>query len=973
LSKLVLYRQEVQRTPPPTLWSRLRDGLRSITIAPKSLRDPELVRLFGGGSTSAGVTVNEYTALNYSAVWAAVNLIASQIASLPLILYKRLPNGGKERFSSHQTYRLLHDEWNPEMASMTARETLMGHVLTWGNGYAEIERDRVGRPVALWPLLPNQVTPFRDESKRLQYRVSTPGVPDVTIPAGDMLHIAGLGFDGLVGYSPIYMARESLGLGIAAQRFGSSFFSNGATLSAVLEHPGELGEDGTKNLRESIEAVHQGVSKAHRLLILEEGMKYQKFGVEPDSAQFLETRQFEVTEVARWFNIPPHKLRDLMRATFSNIEQQSIEFVTDTLRPWLIRWEQEINRKLISRSERNIQYVEHLVEGLLRGDTASRYAAYAVGRQWGWLSADDIRDLENMNPLPNGQGKIYLVPLNMTPADRIGEVIDAQVKKAEPVPPPQPPPASPAEDDGEDDARHEALILEIREGQRQLSMLNDALASQAQQVVSLDGKLAEAATTRAALAEQLTTAHGEIRARLEAEQTAHAEAAAALTSARAEILSRTDAWRDEKALLERQVAEKQAELQAATVEADVAKRSALDALRAEQAAELQRVADEAARAVAAEQQRATDAAKLEADRHAVEIQDRDQFSAELHKRATDAEARAAEALAQTKALDARVAELLVDIEEAQNDLVKTEADRAHADAQHEQAIAEAQARAAQQLSDVEAAIRAAHDAVLREQADGIRKEAVEAHAALVAAHDAKVAEIARTHEAELVALREAHGRTRAEESAHVVALRESLASATSALEQAQATVLAHAALVERSDRERAAALAAQQAAEELAAVEARGRSELAASLAKKEDHAPVISAHRALVADTMRRMIEREADRARRAQATPQKLRAWVDTFYSAHEDLCRTALLPVVRVHLAWMRSAQDASEFAADLARGHVEDSIRDLRQVLDEDPEEFTLAISAMLHRWETDRLSVIADRLMQKELDYARRTA
>lgn len=368
--------------------------------------------------------MNEITALNYSAVWAAVNVIASAVASLPLILYRRLPDGGKERYTGHPLYRLLHDEPNSEMTSLVFRETLQAHVLTWGNGYAEIERDGSGRPVALWPLDPSRVQPIR-EGGRLHYRFTNENGTQVILASRDVLHVPGLSFDGLCGYSPIAKARESIGLGLATERFGSAFFGQGSTFGGVLTSPHKLTQLQKDDIREAIDKHHKGVDRANKFLVLSDGFKFDRLGIPPDDAQFLETRKFQITEVARWFNLPPHKLKDLDRATFSNIEHSSIEFVSDTLRPWLVRWEQEINRKLIAPLERTQQFAEHLVDGLLRGDITSRYAAYAVGTQHGWLSANDIRGFENLNPIDGGN--TYLVPVNMIPIDRMDEYADRLV------------------------------------------------------------------------------------------------------------------------------------------------------------------------------------------------------------------------------------------------------------------------------------------------------------------------------------------------------------------------------------------------------------------------------------------------------------------------------------------------------------------------------------------------------------------
>jgi HK97 family phage portal protein len=378
------------------------DAVRSYWSGPLTTKSPELARFFGGTPTSTGITVNEHTALSFSAVYAAVALISGDVASLPLIFYRKTGNGGRERFTSHSLYRILHDEPNPEMSSMTFRETLQGHLLTYGNAYAEIERDSAGRPMALWPLTPERVAPFRDTAGRLGYRVAS-GSGEVTFAAADMLHIPGLGYDGMCGYSVIAKARESIALGIATERFGGAFFGNGATFGGVISYPGaKPNELVIKNTQEALDSKHQGVERAHRLLALYNGAKYERMGIPPEDAQFLETRKFQVNEIARWFNIPPHKLRDLDRATFSNIEQQAVEYVTDTLRPWLTRWEHELRRKLISPLERNQQDIEHVVEGLLRGDAAGRAAFYKTMVEIGAMTVNEVRVRENMNPLPGG-------------------------------------------------------------------------------------------------------------------------------------------------------------------------------------------------------------------------------------------------------------------------------------------------------------------------------------------------------------------------------------------------------------------------------------------------------------------------------------------------------------------------------------------------------------------------------------------
>lgn len=367
------------------------------------------------GRSATGRHIDADTALRVAAVYACVRILAETLASLPLRVYERLDNGGKRPAPEHPLYRLLHDRPNDEMTSFELRETLVAHVALRGNAYAEILRDPyTSDPIALWPLRPDRMEISRVGAELVyQYRLA-----DGTskwFSQEQILHLRGLGSNGIVGYSPIEMAREAIGLGLAAEEFGARFFSNGARPGTVLQHPGALSDEAHKRLRESWESRHMGLSNAQRVAILEEGMTIATIGVAPDDAQFLETRKFQVTEIARLFRIPPHLIGDLDRATFSNIEHQGLEFVMHTVRPWAERIEQRMETSLLSINDRARYFIEHVVDGLLRGDIQSRYAAYATGRQWGWLSVNDIRGLENLNPVENGD--IYLQPMNMVEAE----------------------------------------------------------------------------------------------------------------------------------------------------------------------------------------------------------------------------------------------------------------------------------------------------------------------------------------------------------------------------------------------------------------------------------------------------------------------------------------------------------------------------------------------------------------------------
>ena len=364
------------------------------------------------GGTASGKAVNERTAMQTTAVYACVRILAEAVAGLPLHLYRHKEDGGKEKALVHPLYYLLHTEPNPEMTSFAFRETLMSHLLLWGNAYAQIIRDGAGRVLSLYPLLPSKMTVDRTPAGQLfyEYRADT---GSVILRPQDVLHIPGLGFDGLIGYSPIAMAKNAIGMAIATEEYGAKFFSNGANPGGVLEHPGVVKDP--KRVRESWNAVYQGSGNAHRIAVLEEGMKFNAIGIPPEQAQFLQTRKFQINEIARIFRVPPHMVGDLEKSSFSNIEQQSLEFVKYTLDPWVVRWEQAIQKALLLPSEKRAYFSKFNVDGLLRGDYQSRMTGYATGRQNGWLSTNDIRELEDMNRIPAELGgDLYLINGNMT-------------------------------------------------------------------------------------------------------------------------------------------------------------------------------------------------------------------------------------------------------------------------------------------------------------------------------------------------------------------------------------------------------------------------------------------------------------------------------------------------------------------------------------------------------------------------------
>jgi HK97 family phage portal protein len=690
----------------------------------------EFPTIFGGGAaTSTGVAVSEWTALNYSAVWAAIATISGDVASLPLPLYKLTKNGGKERYVDSKLYELLHDAPNPEMTSMVFRETLQAHALSWGGGFAEIERDQLDRPKALWPLTPDRVTPFRerDGTRRLRYRITNMNGGNDYLEPRDMLHIPGLGFDGVTGYSVVHQARESIGLGLATEAFGGTFFGNGTTFGGVLTFPTRLNQELKAGIRESIDAVHGGVNRAHKIAIFGSeagGPKFEKTGIPPNDAQFLETRKFQVTEIARWFGIPPHKLGDLERATFSNIEQQDIEYYRSCLRRWLVRWEQELNRKLISPLERKQQFFKHNAEGILRGDSAARASFYTAMFNIGAYSINKILESEDENPI-GPEGDVHFVQVNVQPAELAME-----------GPQPQALPSAP--------------------DVKQLGPVKDA------EVEEEDERsrriLAEIATRTAAIETGLTAQRDALTAE---EREAHAAAVSRLEAERANLQVAFDEHREAHA-------------------AEVERRAAAEALATEEAA----------------------------------------------KRA------AADAAAAT------------------------------AQAERELAIG----RAAESDTAAAAALRA------KELAD-------------------------------------------------------------TALAEAQARVTT------QRDAE----------AQRLTAM---------------------LTAHRALIVHAVGRVVRRETDRARRHQASAEKLRQWMQSFYVTHEDDCVDELRPVVRAHLAWKQSSEDVDTVTLALVREHIAESQRQLRAVVDGEPEDLHSNLERMLLKWEQQRPEALADRVLEKDIHHVR---
>lgn len=376
--------------------------------------DPNDERYWNTTATAAisGVVVDADTALKISTVWACVGLLAETIASLPLVVFRYVGDDGRERARSNPLYTILHDQPNQTQTAAEFREMMTGHVLLRGNAYAQIVPGARGAVDQLIPIHPDRVTKIEKlPNGRLRYQIRQDDNTSKPYNQEDIFHLRGPSKDGIAGMSVIDYARDSFGLTIAAERYGSRFFRNGSTPNGLLKTNKTLTSGAASRLKTGWQTAHSGTNQ-NSVAVLEEGLEWQQIGIPPEQAQFLGTREFQAEDVCRWFRVPPHMVGLTSKATSwgSGIEQMSIGFVTYTLMPWLTRWKQTISKDLILAT--NIYFADFIVEGLLKGDITSRYGAYAVGRQWGWLSKNDVRRLENMNPIPDGDD--YLTPMNMT-------------------------------------------------------------------------------------------------------------------------------------------------------------------------------------------------------------------------------------------------------------------------------------------------------------------------------------------------------------------------------------------------------------------------------------------------------------------------------------------------------------------------------------------------------------------------------
>jgi HK97 family phage portal protein len=381
---------------------------RNATLTDKEFWD----EIFGLLKTASGITITPQKAMGVATVYACVNAISRTFSTLPLKLYRSLPGGGRTEAREHPLYSILHDAPNEEMTSADFRRAVQANATLRQAGYALIVRNGMGEIAELRPIENKDIRPERSTStNRLGYMLREDGT-ERWKDASQILHIRGLTFNGITAVDTMVTARECIGLAIALQDNAARFFGNGSRPGAILSHPKSLTDPARVRLKESFEAASKA-GKAWSMMLLEEGLTFAAMRSDNDKSQMHESRVQQAKEIAQVFGIPPHKVGILENATFSNIEEQAIEYVGDCILPWAHTWEQTLNQKLLTPEERRVYSFGFVLEGLLRGDIASRYAAYAVGRQWGWLNVDEIRERENMNPLPDGKGQIYLQPLNM--------------------------------------------------------------------------------------------------------------------------------------------------------------------------------------------------------------------------------------------------------------------------------------------------------------------------------------------------------------------------------------------------------------------------------------------------------------------------------------------------------------------------------------------------------------------------------
>lgn len=994
----------VPRTPrpPASFGGRLLDSIRSYTLGPHDIKDKAIAPFYSGARSTAGPMVNEFTAFLVSAWYDGINQISSDVAKMPCNLLIRRPNGGSDPFVTSRTYKLLKFSPNPEMRSMVFRKTLMTNALVYGNGYAEIERDNNQRPFYLWHLQAKRVRPFNDtgtildgREAPLRYRVDEKD----TLDSHDILHLQGLSLDGIQGFNLVWLAREILGLALASQQFAAAYFGQGTRFGGVLSSElQDLDDEQKEEIRSEIEKLHQSAEKAFRILVLGAGFKFTETGNSMSEAQMTELRDQCVADIARYLNMPVARLKVNRpgAVSYASVEMANLEYYQGPILTWTTLLEEELTAKLVPSIEWGIQYFKHNAKVFLRADTAARTAFYTAMLDRGVYNADTVLELEDENPQPNGQGQMYLVQGANVPKEKLLETAEANIEKVKadtvaakrPPEPPKPAPGPTQED--VDQANDRARIAE----QLALEARSEADAA----IRALDAAEASGRTTAAELAEKVRTELEAIGrateyARIAAEQRAAAEA---LAEAKATLAGElTEAQRQAREAEDRaQMAEEAAATM--TAERILAVQAAEDAATRASAAEvlaeqLKAAADGLAQHLAQEGDQ-----RAQAERQAEEARALADQAVAGHAVASRA---AEEAAARAQAAESRAEELQA-AEAAASTLRFAETDlRLEAVRQ----AAEARALADQAGADVVVALRAAEEATTRErdalaEVERLRQQAAEASvahaneieernrdAAQAAARQAEALKKVADLEAINAGLEEVRGRqqqdaeaqrARAEDFERQLAALTDLLTETRGMTATAVKALEAAVQALERDLQEARGIAegheatARSAAERIAHHEEELRTlreQEAAGLAAE------IAAHRVLVLATSTRMLEYESGRLARAAASEAKLRSWLASFYGDFEDLFCRALAAdgVMPTHLAFIRSTEDAEEVARRFVRQHIAESTRQIRAVLDDEQGDLGTGVQRLIRRWEQDRAAVIADALMQKEIEYARR--
>ena len=410
---------------------RQRIGMASRMVFKNNWFD-EYIRSFLRGDDVPGTpgytNINTHTAMKYTAVFACVRVLSETLASMPIMLYRKKPDGDRESKNDLAVYDILHNAPNDEMSPFNFKESCMISLNTGGNAVCERLVNRYGQLVGLYPYPWSMVQIERDkETGRLVYKVRD-GTRFKDLDRSQVFHISGLSFDGVIGVSPIEYAASAIRLGLSYEQFGNSFYKNGANASGIFSFPQALSDTAFERLKKDLTKNYTGLVNTGKPMILEEGADFKQMTIKPVDAELLGNKKFQTEDVARIYRVPLHLIQNLDKATFSNIEQQSLEFVMYTMLPWFKRWEENINMQLLTQQERMAgYYLEFKVDSLLRGDAKSRAEAYSIARQWGWMSVNDIRKLENMNSIANGD--IYLEPLNMVEAGKVQDNIKATAEE----------------------------------------------------------------------------------------------------------------------------------------------------------------------------------------------------------------------------------------------------------------------------------------------------------------------------------------------------------------------------------------------------------------------------------------------------------------------------------------------------------------------------------------------------------------